>query len=102
MLKLVLLDCCCSCWISSWILREAYTISLLFCKICIYNIIMQSNKEEKIKKKGRGGKTAVSSVDTPKKKEVINKSFDFEQQQQQFHCRRKCKKKREKERESLY
>lgn len=31
MLKLVLLDCCCS----YWILREAYTISLLYCKIYI-------------------------------------------------------------------
>lgn len=38
MLKLVLLDCCCcSYWISSWILREAYTISILYCKI--YNTI---------------------------------------------------------------
>lgn len=67
MLKLVLLDCCCcSCWISSWILREAYTISLLYCKICIYNNNAKQQRKEKIKK--RGGKTAVSSVDTLKKR----------------------------------
>lgn len=39
MLKLVLLECC-----SCLILREAYTISLLYCKIYIY-ITKQSNKE---------------------------------------------------------
>lgn len=47
MLKLVLLECC-----SCLILREAYTISLLYCKI--YNIIMQSNKQRKVKKRGGG------------------------------------------------
>lgn len=49
MLKLVLLERC-SCWIFSWILREAYTISILYCKI--YNITMQSNKEKEKKRRG--------------------------------------------------